>query len=430
MPVMATLHFFREDREVLRYPVTGSRLRVGRHPANDLTLPDEEISRFHFILEKRQGIFWIIDQSRNGTTLNGKKIKEAAVRPQDKLGIGPWTVVMVFEDEAAWSDGETVAQGRVSDRTASFCGMLGDSESMKGVFEKIRKAAPTPATVLILGETGAGKELAARAVHDLSPRVRRPFVPINCGAISPQLIESELFGHEKGAFTGALNRHQGAFEQAQGGTLFLDEIGELPLELQPKLLRVLENRRFRRVGGVQEIEADVRVVAATHRSLSSQVRQGKFREDLFFRLYTVPVALPALRERKEDIPLLAAHFLQVLQSGAGGLPSSAKTLSSEAIEQLSEHPWRGNVRELKNVLTRSLLFAREEVIGPDDILFLCAEEVVSRPSLELAERDAIINVLRQNDWNKKRTAEALGIAKSTLFQKIRDYGIKEELELK
>lgn len=423
---MATLHFFRDDREVLRYPITGSRLRVGRHPANDLTLPDDEISRFHFVLEKRQGVFWIVDQSRNGTTLNHKKVKEAPIRPQDKIGIGPWQVVLMFEDEVAWGDGETVARGKVTDRTPSFCGMLGDSECMKIVFEKIRKVAPTGATVLILGETGSGKELAARAVHDLSPRVRRPFVPINCGAISPQLIESELFGHEKGAFTGALNRHQGAFEQAQGGTLFLDEIGELPLDLQPKLLRVLEDRKFRRVGGIQEIEADVRVVAATHRYLGAQVRQGKFREDLFFRLYTVPLALPALRERIEDIPLLANHFLKALQAQTSALSSQTKALSSDAIARLTEHPWQGNVRELKNVLTRSLLFTRGEVIGPDDILFLSAEEA-GRPSLELAERDAILKMLRKNDWNKRRTAEALGIAKSTLFQKIRDYRIKEEV---
>jgi len=425
---MATLHFFRDDREVLRYPITGSRLRVGRHPANDLTLPDEEISRFHFILEKRQGVYWIVDQSRNGTTLNNKKIKEAAIRPQDKIGVGPWQVVLIFEDEVSWGDGETVACGKGIDRTPSFCGMLGDSSCMKMVFEKIRKVAPTSATVLILGETGSGKELAARAVHDLSPRVRRPFVPINCGAISPQLIESELFGHEKGAFTGALNRHQGAFEQAQGGTLFLDEVGELPLDLQPKLLRVLEDRKFRRVGGIQEIEADVRVVAATHRFLGEQVRQGKFREDLFFRLYTVPLTLPALRERTEDIPILANHFLKALQAQTSVLSAQTKGLSQDAIDKLMEHPWQGNVRELKNVLTRSLLFVRGEVIGPDDILFLSAEEA-GRPSLELAERDAILKMLRKNDWNKRRTAEALGIAKSTLFQKIRDYRIKEEVPI-
>lgn len=420
---MTTLHFYRQDREVLRYPLSGAILRIGRHPANDLTLPDEEISRFHLTIEKREGVFWAIDQSRNGTTVNGRRVREAPLKNQDKIGVGPWTIV--FTPGEGWEDGETAVRGKMKPKS-SFHGMLGESEPIRRVFEQICKAAPTAATVLILGETGSGKELAARAVHEVSSRSRSPFVPLNCGAISPQLIESEIFGHEKGAFTGALSRHHGAFDQAQGGTLFLDEIGELPLELQPKLLRVLEDRRFRRVGGTAEIEADVRIVAATHRSLETQVRQGRFREDLFFRLHSVPVVLPPLRERKGDIPLLAAHFLEGVQTASG----SIKRLSPEAAERLSSHSWKGNIRELKNVLMRSALFAPEGVIRPEDILFLSEEKTEKSESLlRDVEREAILKTLRQNDWNKKRTAQILGIAKSTLFQKIKDYGIKEETVL-
>jgi DNA-binding NtrC family response regulator len=418
---MTTLHFFRLDREVLKYPFHAEILRIGRHPANDLTLPDEEISRFHLTVERREGVTWVVDRSRNGTTVNGRRIREAPLKSGDRIGLGSWSVV--FGEDAGWGDGETVARGRAGSREPSLCGMMGGSASMLRVFEKVRKVAPTPATVLILGETGSGKELAARAVHELSTRSRRPFVPLNCGAISPQLIESELFGHEKGAFTGAMNRHHGAFEQAQGGTLFLDEIGELPLELQPKLLRVLEDRRYRRVGGTQEIEADVRVVAATHRSLETQVQQGRFREDLFFRLYSVPIALPPLRERREDVPLLAAHFLTALQEGVG--EGERKCLSPEADAALAAHPWKGNVRELKNVLMRSLLFAPGDTIGPEDLLFLNAEAEEKNDVLKGAEREALVKSLREHGWNKRRTADTLGIAKSTLFEKIRKFGIKD-----
>ncbi len=427
MPGMTTLHFFRLDREVLKYPFPAEVLRIGRHPANDLTLPDEEISRFHLTIERRDGTFWVVDRSRNGTTVNGRRVREAPLKNGDRIGLASWSVV--FGDDTGWGDGETVARGRAGASQPSLCGMMGASEPMLRIFEKIRKAAPTSATILILGETGSGKELAARAVHELSTRSRRPFVPLNCGAISPQLIESELFGHEKGAFTGALNRHHGAFEQAQGGTLFLDEIGELPLELQPKLLRVLEDRRFRRVGGTQEIEADVRIVAATHRSLEAHVRLGRFREDLFFRLYSVPISLPALRERKDDVPLLVAHFLSGLQEGLS--QADRKHLSPEAVASLSDHPWKGNVRELKNVLMRSLLFAPEETIAPKDLLFLSSEAMPDRHPdiLKDAEREAIIKALREHGWNKRRTAETLGVAKSTLFQKIRHFGIKDEESL-
>ncbi len=408
---------------MLRFPFSHTLLRIGRHLSNDLTLPDEEISRFHMTLEQSDLGYRFTDLSRNGTCFNGKRVREAGIQHGDELMIGPWRVV--FVDEGVWGDQETLVQRRTKPSDA-FCGMVGKSEVMKRVFETIQKVAPTEATALILGETGVGKELVARAVHDLSRRSRKPFVAINCGAISPQLIESELFGHERGAFTGAVQRHAGAFEQAQGGTLFLDEIGELPLELQPKLLRVLEDRTFRRVGGLQELTADVRIVAATHRRLEAHVAQGKFREDLFFRLYTVPLVIPALRERTDDIEKIAENFL-----AAGG----GKSLAPEALEKLIAHRWRGNVRELKNVLTRAMLFTAGDRIKAEDILFPgetgslvgVSPEKENKPSppdsLLDIQKQAIIHALNENGWNKRKAAESLKIAKSTLFLKIKEYRI-------
>ncbi len=422
---MPTLLFSRNGREILAYPLPdgahGRSLRIGRSPANDLTIPDSEVSRFHALLEPGADGWRIQDQSRNGTFLNDRRLQEERLSDGDEIGIGPW--VIVFQEENDRSETETVLK-KVQGPERSFCGMIGESLSIREVFSMIARTGPTTATVLLIGETGSGKELAARAVHDLSTRSSRPFVAINCGAISPALIESELFGHERGAFTGAVARHAGAFEQASGGTLFLDEIGELPWELQPRLLRVLEDRRFRRVGGIQESSADVRVIAATHRELEKLVSEGKFREDLYFRLMAIPISIPPLRQRRSDIPLLAAHFMQTLQTGSRG--EARKSLSPGAMATLVDHPWRGNVRELKNVITRSLLFARGEVIEREDLLFPPARSEPAVPSLEDAQKDAIVRALKDNGWNKKKAAASLGIAKSTLFVKIRQYGLRRD----
>ena len=422
---MPALLFYRNDRKVLRFPITahpetkttGIVLKMGRHPSNDITLPDEEISRSHAVFELREDGYWVVDQSRNGTFVNGRRIQEAPLKNQDEIRMGVWRVV--FADDESWGEKETVVRKKTK-TLPSFSGLVGSSKPMQRVFSMLVKAAPTEATILIVGETGTGKELVARAIHERSPRERKPFIALNCGAISPQLIESELFGHERGAFTGALSRHLGAFEQARGGTIFLDEVGELPLELQPKLLRVLEERRFRRVGGTEEVLTDVRLIAATHRNLEALSREGKFREDLYFRLFSVPIQLPPLRERSDDIPLLIDYFMESLPSG-----DVRKTMNAEAMGRLIDYPWRGNVRELKNVMTRSLLFSHGEELGPREILFLSDTTPSIRPSLESIEKEAILSALRENNWNKKDTSEALGIAKSTLFNKIKEYGIKD-----
>ncbi len=416
---MPALLFHRGEREVLRYPLLGPGLKVGRHPSNDLTLPDEEISRFHVTLELKDDGYWVNDQSRNGTYLNGRRVQTAPLKDRDELKIGDWRII--FTGDLQWGEKETAVQKK-SKPVPSFCGMIGKSEPMKRVFAMIEKAAPSSATVLIVGETGSGKELVARAVHGISSREKRPFIALNCGAISSHLVESELFGHERGAFTGAISTHAGAFEQARGGTLFLDEIGELPLELQPKILRVLEDRRFRRVGGRQEIEADVRVIAATHRNLEALAGEARFREDLYFRLFAVPIYLPPLRERSEDIRPLVEYFMEILQSCPEG---SKKKLSAEALERLVNYRWPGNVRELKNVIIRSLLFCSSDTIRPEEILFLSGEKRALAPSLHDVERNAIVSALKENKWNKKKAATSLGIAKSTLFHKLREYQIKK-----
>jgi len=227
---------------------------------------------------------------------------------------------------------------------------------MREIFGLLERLAPSDATVLLGGETGTGKDAMARAIHEASKRKDRPFIIVDCGAVVANLIESELFGHEKGAFTGASERRRGAFELADGGTLFLDEIGELPLDLQPKLLRALEARSFRRVGGNTELSVDIRVIAATKRNLSVEVDRGKFREDLYFRLAVVPVDLPPLRERKEDLPLLVDHLLETIQ--AGDPDAGELRMADAAVEALAGHDWPGNVRELRNVLARAAFLAR------------------------------------------------------------------------
>ncbi len=415
---MSVLTFSRGDQEILKLPFPEGVLRIGRHPSNDLTLPEDEISRHHCRFEWKEGKLWMTDQSRNGTRVNGRKITSSLIGKGDLVKIGPWKIVYQEDSSEKKTPKETTLH-KPSRSVPSFHGMIGQSPLMQKVFEEIEKVAPTEAAVVILGETGTGKELVAQAFHRLSLRKEAPFIPLNCSAISPHLIESELFGHERGAFTGAIGRHPGAFEQAEGGTIFLDEIGELPLEMQPKLLRVLEEGRFRRVGGIQEIHINVRVIAATHRNLEAFVQEGKFREDLFFRLYTVPIFLPSLRERSSDIPFLAEYFLRRVQP-----PEEGKTFSPEAIQRLVSHPWKGNVRELKNVITRSLLLAPGDLIQAEDIR-ISSEDLEERPLLQSVERQAIVSALKENEWNKNRTARALAMAKSTLFYKIKEYRIKE-----
>ena len=301
--------------------------------------------------------------------------------------------------------------------------LVGQSDAIKYVLFKINQVAPTDSTVLITGETGTGKELAARAIHGLSSRKDRPLIKVNCGALSPTLIESELFGHEKGAFTGAVGRKQGRFELADGGTIFLDEIGELPPELQVKLLRVIQESEFERLGGSKTIKVDVRIVAATNRNLRSEVEQGTFREDLWYRLNVYPITMPPLRQRKDDIPLLVEHFVSIYAK------KSEKTISSvspRVMQSLQAHSWPGNVRELANVVERAVIHTSGSVLHVVDHF----EQSLDEPpvqTLEEVERDYIIRTLENTGWRiegKHGAARILGLNPSTLRTRMLKLGIQ------
>jgi two-component system nitrogen regulation response regulator NtrX len=283
--------------------------------------------------------------------------------------------------------------------------------------------------VLIHGENGAGKELVARAIHALSARREGPFVEVNCAAIPEELIESELFGHEKGAFTGAIAQKRGKFERADKGTIFLDEIADMSLRTQAKILRILQEHKFERVGGTETIEVDVRVIAATNKSLEKAIQEGTFREDLFYRLNVIPFHVPPLRERREDVPVLARAFVEEFcaESGMG-----VKTIAPRAMQALQGHPWPGNVRELRNLTERLVLLTPGPRIRPEDL----PEEIrggVRAPELESAtledarrafERDFLRDRLREHGWNISRTAEAIGLARESLSRKMRQFGIR------
>lgn len=309
-----------------------------------------------------------------------------------------------------------------------FDHIIGISDEMQQVFDVICRVAVTEATVLIGGESGTGKELVARAIHNGSDRRSAPFVPVNCAAIPKDLLESELFGHVKGAFTGAVKDRKGKFEQADGGTLFLDEVGELPLELQPKLLRALQEMEIEPVGG-SSLKVDVRVVTATNKDLEQEVVEGRFREDLYYRLAVVPVQLPPLRRRPGDIPLLVAHFLQK-QAG------SAVKISDAALERLSSYEWPGNVRELQNVVERMLILRREETLDVADLPPKISQggrghsgTILNLPdegyALEDLEKEAVLEALQRNDWVQTKAAKFLRIPRHTLIYRMEKYGIRK-----
>ena len=308
---------------------------------------------------------------------------------------------------------------REEDAARFSCGdLVADDPKMARVLDLARRVAPTNTTVLITGESGTGKELIARCIHRNSPRSQKIFVAVNCAALAPSLIESELFGHEKGSFTGTAGQHLGRFERAHGGTLFLDEIGELDGNLQAKLLRVLQEKAFERVGGTREIAVDVRVIAATNRNLKQSVADGKFREDLYYRLNTFPIEVPPLRDRPSDIPRLARFFLG---RAARNLAKPHLVLTPEAEKVLLAYGWPGNVRELENTMERVAILC-DDVIEPDDLPVTSSGP--ARPVLfRDIERQAIEDALRANDGNRTKTARQLGISLRTLQYRLKEYGI-------
>ncbi len=334
---------------------------------------------------------------------------------------------------------QAVAVHRDGEGAASFHNLVGRSAAMGAVYTLLEQASRLDITVLLSGETGTGKELAARAVHYHSARRERRFVPVNCGALPAELVESELFGHARGSFTGATGMKRGLFEEAEGGTIFLDEIGELPLAVQVKLNRVLQERELRRVGDTAPIKVNVRVIAATHRDLKAEVQAGRFREDLFYRLHVFPVVLPPLRERREDVPLLAGHFLE---KHARVLGRPLASFDPEALRALSGSPWPGNVRELENAVERAVAVAQGPAVQLRDLPAevrgsqegaLPAEQLARLPYREAVElardrvtRDYLVALLRELDGNVTRAAERAGMARESLHRLLKRYGVRSD----
>jgi DNA-binding NtrC family response regulator len=421
------------------FVIAGDVIRVGKAGENDLEITDETVSRVHFeIVRDAKGYLLRDLKSTNGTFLDGAEIKEAYIRAGSVVGAGAVELKFTpFEERIEILPSEKEALGE----------MVGRSASMREIFGLIERIAPTDATVLIEGETGTGKDMIARALHSLSKRAAAPFIVVDCGAVAGTLIESELFGHEKGSFTGAVAARQGAFELASGGTVFLDELGELSLDLQPKLLRVLEQRELRKVGGSKTLKVDLRVIAATRKDLRSEVEKGKFREDLFFRLNVVPITAPSLRERREDIPLLVEHFLTKLAA-----PGQAPLVLGDATRAaLMAHDWPGNVRELRNVIERALALGTDPSVlvsplgdGPPRSTPAPAASgdlpAEFEPGLsfrdtkekwnEAFERRYLTWLLRRAEGNISKAARDADMDRKYLHKLIRKYGIdaKEEAD--
>jgi DNA-binding NtrC family response regulator len=405
-----------ESEEVL--PFKGDQLTLGSDASNDVVLKDRFISSRHLRLARRGSLFQVVDPgSTNGTFFGSVRVFEAVVPLHSTLRLGSTELTL-----------EPLTQNK---EKPAFEGIIGNDASVRQLCELIERVSPSNAAVAVFGESGTGKELVAHAVHARSTRAGKPFIPVNCAAISKELIESELFGHEKGSFTGAATARKGAFEEADGGTLFLDEIGELPLDLQAKLLRALESGEIKRVGASRPLNVDVRIVAATNKDLLAEAREGRFREDLYYRLCVVPLHLPPLRNRKGDLPTLAEHFVQRFSPRG-----QTVKLTPAAVERLKGHRWPGNIRELRNVVHRALLLRRGPMIDAGDVTFdqeTDAETGMALPELvpgqtleqmlEKVERQIVETALRKFDNNKERVAKELGVARSTLFKRLKEWGL-------
>jgi DNA-binding NtrC family response regulator len=335
-------------------------VRLGSMDDNDIVLRDDTVSRYHCKIVQEDTGYVLVDlRSTNGTFVNKVRVREAFLKPGCTVSVGQTNMRFNAHEEEV----------QIVPSQSTRCGsLIGGNARMREIYAILEKIAPTATTVVIEGETGTGKEVVAQTIHSLSPRAKGELVVFDCGAVPPNLIESELFGHEKGSFTGAMMTRQGLFELADGGTLFLDELGELPIDLQPKLLRALEQREVRRVGSSKAIKVDVRIIAATNRNLEDEVRAGRFRQDLFYRLSVVRLHLPALRERADDIPLLVSHFLKNASYNRGGDNTQrVKQIARDAMGALQTYPWPGNVRELVNVMERAVSFCDGDTLTASDL---------------------------------------------------------------
>lgn len=406
-----------DGRELIKI-VDASGLSIGSHPGNDLVLDSPSASQFHARIDFIQNEFILSDlNSTNGSWLNGLRVSRAPLPSNAEIKWGDLN--FQFQMDVKEISIQPKAQNE-------FMGMVSQSEKMKRLFSVCEVVGSTDAPVFIQGETGTGKELTARAIHNLSQRFHQPFIALNCASLPKDLIESELFGHEKGAFTGAQGNRAGAFEAAHGGTLFLDEVAELDPNLQAKLLRALESGEIKRLGSNKPIFVSVRIVSATHKDLAKEVQAGRFREDLFFRLHVVPVQLPALRDRKEDIEILIPQLLSKL--------NLKFSIHPDALEALQRHDFPGNVRELKNILQRAAIEyevnlnarTRKSELNLNHFRFI--EDLkffrpVKTPT-EMNERNLLLSALEESHFNQSEAARKLGIPISTFHDRMKRYGIE------
>ncbi len=405
-------------------------IKIGKREDNDIVLQDSRVSRNHAVIVKEGEKFYVYDNgSTNGTYLNNKRLPPKVRRelPEDcTLSILPYILTCKIVQETDIDKGTYIVpleeMDTYLDDNLHYGTMIGQSEAMLKVYDQVKKVAKEKDAILIQGESGTGKELVARAIYMSGNRVHKPYVAVNSGAIPKTLLVSELFGHEKGSFSGADSRKIGQFEKANGGTLFLDEIGDTLGETQVALLRVLQDGIFYRIGGREEIRVDVRVISATNQNLERKIEEGKFREDLYQRLSVYTIYLPPLRERGNDIELLTHHLLK--HHGLNRL-GYVPTITPEAMERLRQFPWPGNVRQLESVIKRTLLYKEDD--SPIDVEELALDEVrqpFSDSILKNPTRPQFIKILEEVNWNTRKAAELLGVTPKAILNKANRYGIK------
>ena len=417
------------------FAISGESFSIGRKSTNTLSLPDLSVSRNHCAILPAAGEqFRLADlDSQNGTFINGVPVKERVLRHGDQVLVGASLFIFLMEETEGSNSSPTLILAPPPDRNGLQHEIIGGSAAIQRVLDFIARVAPLDSTVLITGESGTGKELAARALHENSPRAGKPFVAINCASLNETFLESELFGHERGAFTGAIAQKRGKLEIAEGGTLFLDEIGELALPLQSKLLRVLQDRQFERLGGTRTIKADLRLIAATNRDLEAVVRAGSFRQDLFFRLRVLALEMPPLRQRREDIPLLANYFRS---QQSARLKRRVTGISPAARECLLRCDWPGNVRELESAIESAVALGSTELILPEDlpesVLATRAGEDAALPrfhqALIAAKCDLILKAYQQANGDYLEAAKLLGLHPNSLLRLVRTLDLKPALQ--
>lgn len=418
-----------------KLPLNKSLTKIGKRETNDFVLTDKTVSRNHIEIEYAADSFLLRDLgSTNGTYLNGSKMKEAYLSPGDIIKIGGTLIEFVAYDEKIKIE---------PSEHDHFGKMYGKSRKMRQIFSILEKISPTQASVIVEGETGTGKDLVAQAIHEHSFRKDKDFIVFDCSAVAPNLIESELFGHERGSFTGAVKARRGAFEAANGGTIFLDEIGELTSELQPKLLRALEQREVKRVGSNESVKIDVRVICATNRNLRNEIEAGRFREDLYYRLSVVKVNIPPLRDRTEDIQIIIDRFLTTgsFNKKEDGTQKVTK-IDDDALKLLARYAWPGNVRELSNVIERAVSFVEGNVINKAHLDFIFAEMIhgeertermavdsdipfkdAKQRIVESFEKEYLIDLLQKNNHNLSKAAREAEIDRKHLRNLLKKYGI-------